>query len=202
LQYATQGTYDLLVCGTHGRGFLGRALLGSVTQELVRNSPVPVLIVPAEPERTSGNLLQRILVPVDYSAASMDAVDFAIQLSQFFKSSLVLLHAIDVVGLAATYDIYPTIVANVRAAAELRKDAANRFEKVVQERKLPGTVKTEIVLGDPPHEILRYATDFECSAIVMGSHGKKGLERALLGSVTTSVLARTKTPVFTIAAKR
>jgi len=198
LEHAVKENFDLIVCGSHGRGLIRRALLGNITQELSRNSSIPVLVVPPIDRVRFSNGIDRILVPMDFSQPSLDALDFAIRLAEAFNSAIILLHSIYVPVFAETRNIYP-ILMTVSADDELKRDASARLKAILKVRTCPPKVEMEVKFGEPVAEISYYVEENDCSCIIMGSHGRKGLERAILGSVTTNVLARTKVPVFTLA---
>jgi nucleotide-binding universal stress UspA family protein len=96
LDLARQNKGDLIVLGTHGRGGLGRAILGSVAERVFRNSTVPVLTIgPYCCRATEALAPANILVPVDFTPASERAIGYAVALAGEHKSKLTLLHVID-----------------------------------------------------------------------------------------------------------
>ena len=191
---------ELIVTGTHGRRALGRLLLGSVTSSLIRSSQVPVMVVreaEKSPARYQG--FDRILVPIDFSDTSVRALDFAIQFARFLQSEIHLLHVIDlpaIKGLQQTYRVPGLFVPD---ASELNVDLT--LQKMLDKYEPFPKTNVKTSYGDPPTEILKYAADHNCNFIVMGSHGRKGLGRTLLGSVVTTVSANAGIPVMTIPNK-
>ncbi len=199
LKHAVQGHFDLIVCGSHGRRLFTRALLGSVAQELGRNSTVPVLIVPPNDLVRFSNGIERILVPMDFSPPSLDALELAIRLASTFHSTIIVLHAIYRPAYLEMRYMDPAFVINVASDPQLKADAISRMEQVLARKNAISNATKDVIFGEPAEKIIQYAEENDCTCIVMGSHGRKGLERAILGSVTTNILARTKVPVFTIA---
>ncbi len=197
LKHASQEKSQLVVCGSHGRGLLGRALLGSVAQELSRNSPIPVLIVPPDDQTSFSRGVERILVPIDFSLPSLEALDFAIRVATEFQSKIFLIHAIHLPSSIELTDFYPPMILTTSGTEELKAQASARLKRLAERRVAPDALQMDVLYGDAALEILQYAAEKHCSCIVMSSHGRKGLARAILGSVTTTVLARTKIPVFT-----
>jgi nucleotide-binding universal stress UspA family protein len=122
-------------------------------------------------------------------------------LAASFGSTIIAMHTIPFTIVSDTLGLYPPVTINQRITEDLRSEAILELKKVLETKNAPVGTKIEVTHGDPATEILRCARQLDCSSIVMGSHGRKGLERAILGSVTTSVLARAKLPVFTIAPK-
>jgi nucleotide-binding universal stress UspA family protein len=198
LEYAKKEGCDLIVVGTHGRRTLGRVLLGSVAQELIRNSSVPVMVVRAvkDPADHVQNY-NRILVPIDFSEMSMKALNFGIRIANFMQSDIHLIHTVDVPtisNLKSMYTLPDTMISNV---AELNVDQSLR--KAIEDKELIGNWKVATLYGDPAEEILNYAAKENCGFIVMGTHGRKAFERVLLGSVTTSVASKSVIPVITVS---
>jgi nucleotide-binding universal stress UspA family protein len=73
------------------------------------------------------------------------------------------------------------------------------LSKTIEGKEVVGNWKVATLFGDPTEQILKYATEESCGFIVMGTHGRKGFERALLGSVTASVIAKSEIPVLTVS---
>lgn len=132
--------------------------------------------------------IRQILVPTDYSAAAERALTCAVELAVRHDASVTLLNASD----APVRDYYPGGFAADREAME-RLVAAHRQEGVT----------INIIQRDGPaaEAILRAANDLEADLIVMGTHGRSGLGRAVLGSVTDRVVRSTEIPVLTVRAR-
>jgi nucleotide-binding universal stress UspA family protein len=96
LDFAQQKRIDLIVLGTHGRGGLGKALMGSVAERVFRQSPVPVLTLgPHLLRPTRDNGPKNILVAADFTPASARAARYAAMLARENKAKLTLLHVVD-----------------------------------------------------------------------------------------------------------
>jgi nucleotide-binding universal stress UspA family protein len=96
LDFAQQKRIDLIVVGTHGRGGLGKAFIGSVAERVFRQSPVPVLTLgPHLRRQTRDNGPQNILVAADFTPASARAARYAAMLARENKAKLTLLHVVD-----------------------------------------------------------------------------------------------------------
>jgi nucleotide-binding universal stress UspA family protein len=140
------------------------------------------------------DLPKRILVPFDFSAHSTAAVDYAALLAARLGASLRLLHVYDP----------PDSLAGIVPGTSVREeeDSARRVaERELQRLQLrigdAVAVDTAVVAGAPVAEILRHA-EGGFDLIVMGTHGRSGLRRLLLGSVTEEVLRRAKVPVLVV----
>ncbi len=138
--------------------------------------------------------VDHVLVPTDGSPLSEDALDFAMAVHP--TARLTLLYVVDYVE---EIDIAEALV----GFEELHKRATNRAEELLEEEATrtsdhDGDVTTEFVFGNPSREISAYAAEHEVDLIVMGSHGRTGLSRVLLGSVAQTVVQRAPVPVTVI----
>lgn len=198
LEHAKKEACDLIVVGTHGRRALGRILMGSVTQELIRNSRVPVMVVKAvkNPEEHVQNY-DRVLIPIDFSNMSMKALDYGIRFANFLKADVHVLHTVDMPAINNLKGMYPFPETMIPERADLNVDLT--LSKTMQDKDVIGNWKVATLFGDPAEEILNYASQNNCGFIVMGTHGRKGLERTLLGSVTAVVASKSEIPVITVS---
>lgn len=192
---------DLIVIGSHGHGVVGRTLLGSVAQRVTRNSEIPVLVVKdAEhtPKKYQG--YERILVPTDFSDTSLKALDLGVRFSNFLKADLHFIHVVDwpaVTLLSTVSPGYPFFQVKESRPDEQRLDKT--LKEMLVDKDLIGNSTTAIRVGDPADEILLYAKKENIDFIVMGTHGRKGLDRVLLGSTTSALIAKSWIPVLTIS---
>jgi len=185
--------FDLCVIGTHGRSGLARILLGSVAEKVVRHSPCSVLAV-----RPDGEVkpFGHVLVPTDFSESADHALDLAAELVRP-DGAITLLHVIE---LAAVYSGEP----NADVARELDKRAAAALDEAAArlKSKVAVRVTTRSRIGYPGVQTLAAVDDDRSvDLIVMGSHGRTGIKRALMGSVAEKVVRHAKCPVL-VARKR
>ncbi len=132
----------------------------------------------------------RVLVPVDGSAPATDALQYALE--QFDDADLVALYVMDPVDGSTAWG--PGSADNWISAAE------ERAETVLEEAKetasaVDRTLTTDSVVGRPAHSIVEYAEEHDVDHVVIGSHGRSGLSRVLLGSVAEMVVRRAPVPV-------
>src|SRR5215470_5492470 len=138
--------------------------------------------------------VDKILCPVDFSDASKEAMQLGAEMARRLEASMTLLYVIEVPMLAfpvATFT-YPLedVQAGVEAAlAEWRHDAQARGVQVVH---------TKIVAGVPHTDIVREARDGGYGLIVLGTHGRTGLDKLLVGSVAERVVRSAPCPVLTV----
>jgi nucleotide-binding universal stress UspA family protein len=186
-RFAREGEVDLVVMGTHGRGFVAHALLGSVAEKIVRMAPCPVLTV-RRPQREC--LVPSVLVALDFEPASNAALMYGRTIARRFGAKLHVLHVVENYFLRPTTSDSSTLVARARGRV---------CERISDEDRtvLHATVAVEV--SDLPAEaILDYATNSGINLIVIGTHGRQGASRLLMGSVAERIVRRSSCPVLTV----
>lgn len=185
---------DLLVIGARGEGFLKHHVLGSTASRLVRKSVKhPVLVVKRPPQTP----YQRVLIPVDFSAASVNALKAALKLTP--NAELTLLHVFQVPfeGKIAYAGVDEDIVKQYRIAT--RDKALTQIRQIADAAGLDvGDYTPLIVHGDPSQAVLDQEQQFDIDLIVMGKHGKGFTEELLLGSATKYVLEESQCDVLVV----
>lgn len=137
----------------------------------------------------------RILVPTDGSPEVERAVSHAIELAGAHGATV---HAIYVVN-AASYTTLPMETAWEGVGDMLREDGQAALDRVTEQGEAAGVdVETALVEGSPSREIVRYAEETGCDLVVMGTHGRGGIDRLLLGSVAERVVRSSTVPVLTV----
>jgi nucleotide-binding universal stress UspA family protein len=203
LRYADENAIDLIVMTTHGRSGLARAVLGSISDQVVRRSRRPVLL--ARPHRhvaeeREAAAVSDVLVPLDGTLTSEAILEHALEMCRLTGASCTLLHVI-VPEILLTGAAVPVALADQRATiAEQRTDTylaslADRFH----EGAVPMTMAA-LRHADVESGILEYCATHPVSLIAMATRGTRGVERALLGSTMDEVLRKTHLPLLAIAA--
>ncbi|MCB9758507.1 MAG: universal stress protein [Alphaproteobacteria bacterium] len=145
---------------------------------------------------------RNILVPVDLSETSARALRQAIELARHAKGKLTLLN----VGiLPHVYSDELALGGGVagplftQAGEQAAKEQRHRLERLARQ-EIPESLEYRILVreGYPPQEILEQIADGEHDLVVMGTHGRTGLKRALLGSVAERVLRESPVPVLVV----
>jgi len=182
---------DFIVLGTHGRGLLGRAFVGSVTQKMLRKLHVPVLTVC----HVTGPLkFGRILFASDLSAAAQEAFGFALELAAQTKSDLTVLHVMDYPGLN-----YGVLEADTSVREELADIARSRVDEMAARAKERGvTVETLLVRGKAAEEILKAAEKNDANLILLAIEQKGLIEKTFLGSTAERVVRDAYVPVLSV----
>jgi nucleotide-binding universal stress UspA family protein len=189
---------DLVCVGTHGRTGLPRLLYGSVAQHVVVHSPVPVLTV-RQDDRPAR--VRCILAPTDFSPAADAALPWADLLARAFNARLVLLHVVEV-----TYETLLEVpwgggFEPVGDAIARQLEERARAELAARAEKLPPCetlVRTGLGAGLSRQRIVEAAADVGADLIVMGTHGRTGVDRILFGSVAEHVVRTSPVPVLTV----
>lgn len=140
--------------------------------------------------------IKKVLCPVDFSEFSKKAFEYALSLSTHYKAQLYVQHVIEPVTVLFTYENLPgwrEVYAEFRAGAEeaLEKLIASGDGQQVRP-------KTVLQVGDPADTILKFAQKEVVDLIVMGTHGRRGLDRLVTGSVTERVLRKAHCPVLAV----
>ena len=190
---AEHGANTWIIMATHGRGSLGRWLVGSVAHKVLRKTTLPLLAVrgPA-PEPFA---LRRIMVPLDGSAQARDALVPALDLAHRAGAALVLLTVLPP-RLALDPSIMPPV--NERTLGELRERLLHEVDDLALESQgVPiTTVASEGLVGDT---VSREAERQDIDLIVMTTHASGGRHLSALGNVTDNVLHSTRVPILIIA---
>jgi nucleotide-binding universal stress UspA family protein len=134
---------------------------------------------------------KRILVPVDGSEQSREACDFAMR--EHPEAEFVLLHVIN--PTEAGYSAGASFPAASEEWYEHAKEDAQELLEELEAENEGATVTTDTVVGKPARAIVEYAAEHDIDRIVMGSHGRSGVTRILLGSVAENVVRNATVPV-------
>jgi|SRR5579884_3367262 nucleotide-binding universal stress UspA family protein len=142
--------------------------------------------------------IQRILCPVDFSECSTKAYDYAYSLALRYRAKLYVEHVIQILTAAYPYYNFPDVAGN-NIYWDLSRGAESRLQEMVKHRSMNG-LEAEMVVhkGFVPESILSYAQNLQADMIVMGTHGRRGLDRLVMGSVTESVLRKARCPVLAV----
>ena len=194
----------MLICmATHGRSGLDRFLLGSVAEDVLRAAANPLLLVRATEEASSEGVaaLKSIILPLDGSelAESIIPMDMAKNL----RLEVVLFRAYHIPTYAYAGDETSSVVDYDELMVGVRDEATEYLEKKVAEVKHLGVDKVSFVTkeGFAADEIIALGRKTPDSLIAMCSHGRTGVKRWVLGSVTEAVVRHSGDPVLVLRAK-
>jgi universal stress protein A len=152
-------------------------------------------------ERAAMDLVQRILVPVDFSECARSACTYAVALAERTHANVDLLHCHDLTRDAWAWAPLDVMVFETgRALLADAIDTSHTLSRWVAElgKQSPVRVRGRVEHGDPPRTIVDVAKRDGYDLIVMGTHGRTGMSLLLLGSLTRDVMRRAPCPVLTV----
>ena len=194
----------LIITSTHGRTGFKRAFLGSTAEHVVRHAPCPVLTIPgrarsARRGKTPPFQLKKILVPIDFSKVSKDALAYAASLAEHFGTELILLHVAEkapidyLLGRGLMNHLVVPMMKQAKADLARMAGSLNQTHGA----HLSAVVRT----GKPFEEICRAARTLGADLIVLTTHGRTGLKHVMLGSTAERVVRHADCPVLVVRAK-
>jgi nucleotide-binding universal stress UspA family protein len=183
---------DLIVLGTYGRKGLNRLLMGSVTSRVIADSPTDVLVVKKPCVECTGEY-KSILVPFDGSDFSKRALNRACQMSKVDSAEVTVLYVIP--RYEEMIDFFKT--------DSIRKSLLQEAARITASAKglasLQGVmVRTNIAEGHTDEQIVEAARNMDNGLIVMGSHGYRGMNKAIMGSTAERVILNAACPVLVV----
>ncbi|MBI5847377.1 MAG: universal stress protein [Nitrospirae bacterium] len=179
--------YDLIVMGRRGQHRLERALVGSVTARVIGYSHRDVLVVPKD----AAVGWQKILIATDGSKYSDAATEKAIDFALSYGGELIILSVVDMPAefYGESPEAWDRLVVKARSYADKAKQKAEasgiRVQAFVRE-------------AETWQAIIDMTDEMEADTIIMGSHGRTGLKRLLMGSVTEKVIGHARCPVLVV----
>lgn len=193
VEYADRYGYDLIVMPTHGREGISRYLLGSVTEKVVRLSSVPVLTARMHPEEQLQFPYERILVPTDGSDAAVTAAQHGLSLAESLDATVHVLSVVD--NSSPALDMHS--IGSGKQSTQAATDAVSDIVARAEGRGISNTV-SHVEQGSPSELIYEHVETDDIHAVVMGTTGRRGSERILLGSVAEKTVRSAPVPVITI----
>ena len=141
--------------------------------------------------------IHRILVPVDFSACSRQALDVAVELARTFSARLDVLHVFEEPAFPSFYGT--GALALYGKVPDLEVESRKALKKLSRSIQTPGLeLETHLRTGPAADEITRFAAERDVDLIVIATHGLRGLQHVLLGSVAERVVREAPCPVFVV----
>lgn len=192
LERIDKAKVDLVVMSTHGRTGLGRLLMGSLTEKVLRHAPVNVLTL-REDSTVAGceQGLGPVLVPVDFSDHSQRAVGLARHLIERIGGSLRLLHVVEPVHSA-------THTQSFTSRLEADPSLGIRYREALESMLADDSGEVSVREGNVGAQILLGREEMDARLVVMGTRGLSGPQHFLMGSVAEKVVRFCEVPVLTV----
>lgn len=141
--------------------------------------------------------IKKILFPTDFSEGAKNAIPYAVDMAKAYGAKLYLLHVIYDIATASGLHVPHASVDEMYS--EMQATAQRELERFgLREREGLKDVEHSIKRGVPYEEILKFAQDNNIDLIVIGTHGRKGLDRVLFGSTAERVVRNSSCPVLTV----
>jgi nucleotide-binding universal stress UspA family protein len=194
---------DLIIIATHGHSGFRHLTLGSTTEKIIRHAPCPVLVVREAtrgPIKTAaeGIVLEKILVPVDFSECANEGAKYASVFATRVGADLLLMHVVHppdymaVEGTMADPD-WPQFVETARL------DAEDKLDEIVNFLPLVGiSAETQVAVGAPVNVLTEATAQPDVDMVIISTHGYTGLRHALLGSTAEQLVRLAHCPVLVV----
>jgi nucleotide-binding universal stress UspA family protein len=181
---------DLVVLGTHGRTGVGKFLLGSLAEEILRNAPCPVLTIGPHAQTDQQSQLNEVLYATDFSPASLSGARYVIAFAEGYNAKLTLLHVVE-----------PRKVDELVHESDLIASSERLLRDLVPRGALREEPRCEVRQGAPADEILGLAQQVHAGLIVLGARRPSGVSAPashLPIATVHKVIAHAPCPVLTV----
>jgi nucleotide-binding universal stress UspA family protein len=191
LEYIHEQNINLIFMSSHGRSGVVLWPVGSTVDKVIRRTRIPLIIVrvkEAQKDNTPMGIYKRILVALDGSELAAKVVPFVSEIAAKFTSEVVLIRVIETerqVHNLGRMDRVPFIANELQS---MQKRAEEYLVQEAQRFSRSGTVITVVKTGNAAEEIIKYASEHNCSLIALSSHAHSGLESWVIGSVTNKIV--------------
>ena len=200
LSAARETEADAVVCGTHGHGVVGRAILGSVASGLVQHAALPVVVVPAGAGPAEGP----VVIGSDWSDDSVRAIEACGRLLSGREAVVVYVwrsrmrHSLAVAAMrhAPLDDVRGAVTELDGMFERWAVEDAENATRIAREHGLEARPRAIESRGPPSHVLLEVAEEVDACAIAVGRRGRGAVASALLGSVSSSLLHASERPVL------
>lgn len=201
IRIAQEERASLIVTGRRQRGLLGDLFIGSTTDRIINESPIPVLVMGHQAsneikgeaiEQVCHRMFRKILFALDWSPETERATEYLQAFGQMEASEVIIVHVVE-----SREPEADQMTAGAQETIETRKEKLESFNQALRENGFNS--KAFLIHGDRSYdEINRIASEESVSIIVMGSRGKGLKDRILRGSVSQRVLEDSEKPVLVV----
>ena len=195
---------SLIAMSTHGRSGIGRWMLGSVTDKVVKHTSTPVLIIRAQREEPPDDVaLSKVVLPLDGSELAERAIPHAVAFANAFGAGITILRSSSPTAYGFGYADYYAAQTYTDISSEVLSDVRDYVTSAVGRIQGMGVASVEerTPEGNPGAAIIDEVGDDRTKLVVMTTHGRTGVGRWVLGSVTDRVIQHSAGPVMVIASK-
>ncbi len=182
---AETGAYDLIVMGRRGIHRSARMLVGSVTSRVIGHTGKDILVIPREAQAE----WKHIAVAVDDSECSRAAVDRAISFAKAYNGVITAVSGVDLAD-----EFYAEVPEAVEQMVGKAESSLDEMRKVAEKEGV--VIEVAIKEGKAYDAVLEVVEEKGCDVIFMGSHGRTGLKKLIMGSVTEKVIGHAGCPVM------
>lgn len=193
----------LIAMATHGRSGINRWMMGSVAEKVLRGTKAPLFLVRANGEAGAGAAaaMKSIVVPLDGSELAESVLPAACEVASKLDLEIILCRAFELAATAyyGSEDYLPKYDEMLR---DMKEDVEGYLKKKTEELKASGLTRVSWVAleGGGAEEIVRYANNHHDALLAMCTHGRSGVKRWALGSVTEKVVRHAAEPVLVVHA--
>lgn len=204
IDYAEKNDISFIVMVSHGRSGIMSWVMGGTAVKVLQRISKPVLLIRAStpsPRVSKGEMFKRILIPLDGSDIGEAALPYVKELTSKVESEVILFqviapgqHVHTIGGL--DYVLFP------EQEVEKMKVSAQQYLEGVSRRfaGTKATVRSEVKLGDPATEIIKFADETSTRLVAISTHGRSGIKRWVFGGVAHKVLQAGHTPLLLVRA--
>jgi nucleotide-binding universal stress UspA family protein len=194
LDHAEKWLADLIIIGSHGQTRPADAFLGGVTESIVRHAHCPVLV------SRPGRHTRQVIAGTDFSDPALPAIKAAADEATRIRGSLMVVHSLDLVWSPAAYPALafggaPFNISS-KDIAELEASATERIQESLKQLGIQGDAL--VTTGAAGAELVAIAEERNAELVVVGTIGRTGLRRALLGSVAETVVRQAACSVLIV----
>jgi nucleotide-binding universal stress UspA family protein len=203
IEHSGEFAPDLIILCAHGEGGLRDIVAGSIAQQVLANGKVPVLLIhPEEPFKGFSNLM----IALDGDPDHDQALDMAGELAEQFGSTLRLIRIVPTFATLEGEQAALGTMLPVTTSAYLdmmEEEAAEYLQRKLDAWCGKGiNCEAEVQRGEPAQEVVKSAINSNANVIILGTHGKSGLNAFWSGSVAPKIVAKTKIPVLLYPVRR
>lgn len=199
-EHATELDVDLIALATHGSGGLRGFLFGSIAQQTLRQTTVPVLLVRPDSNAIERSNYRKVLVPLDGTPQAQHALPVGVMLAVAGNARLHLVRVVPTIGTVQSSSGAATFSPSATAALlDIEGQQAGEALNDLRTEIPPSLLVTqEVRRGEIVDELLEGISESNADLIVMSTHGRAGLEGLWTGSVASRLIGRLSRPIILV----